>query len=93
MPLHNPEGHWRPGFGVAPQKRLWSLVRFTISCRRARPLSARALVGCALRTRRLVHGMHPTEGNGGLYGSVIFSSLMPQKTLQPTANAAAGLEH
>ena len=30
----------------------------------------KALVGCALRTRKLVHGMHPTEGNGGLYGIV-----------------------
>ncbi len=33
-------------------------------------LSAQALVGCALRTKKLVHGMHPTEGNGGLYGIV-----------------------
>ena len=53
----------------------YSLERSTISCSRAAPLSAWALVGCALRTRRLVHGMHPTDGNGGLYGSVKHSGV------------------
>ncbi len=38
------------------------------------PFSLDTLVGCALRTRGLVHGMHPTEGNGELYGIVNCSS-------------------
>ena len=55
--------------------RLSRLARFPIGCRDASRLSVRAPLGCALRTRKLVHGMHPTEGNGGLYGSVNCSSL------------------
>ncbi len=54
------------------------LERFTISCSDVSLLSARALVGCALRTRKLVHGMHPTEGNGWLYGIVNCSSAQSQ---------------